>query len=49
MSDQGHWITVQYGADQLAYVSEEDVKRVLLVDEAIPLDRERKLCGYSGR
>ncbi|MDO5345130.1 MAG: cell wall hydrolase [Lachnospiraceae bacterium] len=38
VSDEGHWIGVQVGADQLAYVSEEDVKRVMLVDEAVPLD-----------
>lgn len=47
VSDEGHWITVQYGADQLAYVSEEDVKRVLLVDEAIPLDENGNYVDTS--
>lgn len=38
VSDQGHWLGVQLGADQMAYVSSEDVDRVLLVDTAVPMD-----------
>lgn len=45
VSDEGHWIGIQFGADQLAYVSEEDVKRVLLVDEAVPLG---EISGEDG-
>ena len=36
--DGGHWLGVQYGADDLAYVSSEDVTRVLLLDTAVPKD-----------
>ncbi len=34
--DQGHWLQVQVGADSLAYVSEDDVSRVLLMNTAVP-------------
>lgn len=36
--DEGHWLQVQRGADSIAYVSEEDVSRVLLFDTAVPTD-----------
>ena len=36
IEDNGHWITVQHGADSAGFVSEEDVTRVLLVDTAVP-------------
>jgi len=39
-SDEGHWLTVQVGADSAGYVSEEDVARMLLVDTAVPVDGE---------
>lgn len=38
VSDEGHWLGVQLGADQMAYVSSEDVDRVLLVDTAVPMN-----------
>ncbi len=36
--DEGHWLQVQNGADSTAYVSSEDVSRVLLLDTAIATD-----------
>lgn len=33
-----HWIQVQNGADSVAYVSAEDVSRVLLMDTAVAVD-----------
>lgn len=36
--DNGHWIEVQRGADSTAYVSAEDVSRVLLLDTAVSTD-----------
>ena len=33
--DNGHWLEVQRGADSTAYVSAEDVFRVLLLDTAV--------------
>ena len=36
--DNGHWIEVQRGADSTAYVSSEDVSRVLLLDTAVSTD-----------
>ena len=38
VSDEGHWLGVQLGADRTAYVSSEDVNRVLLVDTAVPME-----------
>jgi hypothetical protein len=38
--DGGHWIQVQKGADDVAYVSSEDVSRVLLLDTAVPVDHD---------
>ena len=38
VEDNGHWITVQHGADSAGFVSEEDVTRVLLVDTAVPAE-----------
>ncbi len=40
IQDNGHWITVQNGADSAGFVSEEDVTRVLLVDTAVPASGE---------
>ena len=40
LEDNGHWITVQHGADSAGFVSEDDVSRVLLVDTAVPADGE---------
>ena len=40
IQDNGHWITVQNGADSAGFVSEDDVTRVLLVDTAVPADGE---------
>ena len=40
VSDEGHWLSVQTGADSMAYVPAEDVERVLLLDEAVALDSE---------
>ncbi len=36
--DNGDWLEVQRGADSTAYVSAEDVSRVLLLDTAVPSD-----------
>ncbi len=36
--DEGHWLQVQNGADSTAYVSAEDVSRVLLLDTAVAAD-----------
>ncbi len=36
--DNGHWLQVQRGADDVAYVSAEDVSRVLLLDTAVATD-----------
>lgn len=36
--DNGHWLQVQNGADSTAYVSAEDVSRVLLLDTAVATD-----------
>ena len=40
IQDNGHWITVQNGADSAGFVSEDDVTRVLLVDTAVPAEGE---------
>ncbi len=40
--DYGHWLQVQRGADNVAYVSSEDVSRVLLLDAAVPTDAMRR-------
>ena len=40
IQDNGHWISVQKGAETAGYVSEEDVTRVLLVDTAVPAEGE---------
>ncbi len=36
--DEGHWLQVQRGADSTAYVSSDDVSRVLLLDTAVATD-----------
>ena len=36
--DNGHWLQVQKGADSTAYISSEDVSRVLLLDTAVATD-----------
>jgi hypothetical protein len=38
--DGGNWIQVQKGADDVAYVSAEDVSRVLLLDTAVAVDSD---------
>lgn len=38
VQDNGHWLQVQRGADDTAYVSSEDVTRVLLLDTAVAKD-----------
>ncbi|MDO4298527.1 MAG: SH3 domain-containing protein, partial [Lachnospiraceae bacterium] len=38
LEDNGHWLTVKLDAKNKAYVSEDDVVRVLLVDAAMPKD-----------
>ena len=38
--DNGHWLEVQNGADSTAYVSAEDVSRVLLLDTAVPVNAQ---------
>lgn len=38
VEDFGHWLQIQYGADRLAYVSEEDVTHVLLLETAVGKD-----------
>lgn len=47
--DNGHWLQVQSGADSTAYVSAEDVSRVLLLDTAVPTETEASSQeSYSG-
>jgi hypothetical protein len=38
LQDNGHWLQVQNGADSMAYVSSDDVSRVLLFDTAVAKD-----------
>lgn len=38
LQDNGHWLQVQRGADDTAYVSSEDVTRVLLLETAVAKD-----------
>ena len=45
--DGGHWLAVQYGADDLAYLSSEDVTRVLLLDTAVAKDESYKDAGQA--
>lgn len=45
--DGGHWLGVQYGADDLAYVSSEDVTRVLLLDTAVSKDESYTDSGET--
>lgn len=50
--DNGHWLQVQRGADDVAYVSAEDVSRVLLLDTAVATEAaqassETYTDGYS--
>jgi hypothetical protein len=46
--DDGHWLQVQKGADDTAYVSSEDVARVLLLDTAIARETEdEETAGYN--
>lgn len=46
LSDEGHWLNVQYGADMSGFVSEEDVSRIVLVDAAVPVDGMEQ-AGYG--
>jgi hypothetical protein len=45
--DGGHWIQVQKGADDVAYVSSEDVSRVLLLDTAVAVDHDGQDASES--
>lgn len=38
VEDGGHWLTVQYNADSTAWVSSEDVARVLILETAVSKD-----------
>ncbi len=40
VEDDGHWLTVQYGADDTAAVSDDDVSRVLILDTAVSKDED---------
>jgi len=46
VSDEGHWLLVQQGADQAGYVSEDDASRMLLVDTAVPVEGEDEESSY---
>ena len=39
--DNGHWLEVQNGADSTAYVSSDDVSRVLLLDTAVSIEDQQ--------
>ena len=45
--DEGNWLQVQNGADSTAYVSAEDVSRVLLLDTAVAVDGGASDESYS--
>lgn len=47
VEDNGHWLTVQYSEDTLAYVSEDDVQRAMLLDAAIPNWEEEETEEYA--
>lgn len=47
VEDFGHWLQVQYGADNLAYVSEEDVTHVLLFETAVGKDDVYEGLNYT--
>ena len=47
VSDEGHWLLVQQGADSAGYVSEDDASRMLLVDTAVPADGEDIASTYT--
>lgn len=50
VEDGGHWLTVQSDADSVAYLSEDDVTRVLILDTAVDKDGEyRTHAEYFGR
>lgn len=46
VSDEGHWLLVQQGADNAGYVSEDDASRMLLVDTAVPVSGEDEASSY---
>ena len=41
VNNNGHWLEVQTGKDETAYVSEEDTDLVILVDSAYAIDEEK--------
>ena len=47
VSDEGHWLLVQQGADSAGYVSEDDASRMLLVDTAVPADGQDIASTYT--
>ena len=47
VSDEGHWLLVQQGADSAGYVSSEDASRMLLVDTAVPADGNDVVSTYN--
>ncbi len=47
VSDEGHWLVVQQGADNAGFISEEDASRMLLVDTAVPVDGEEAPSSYQ--
>lgn len=47
VEDFGHWMQVQYGADNLAYVSKEDVTPVLLFETAVDKDDVYEGLNYT--
>ena len=47
VSDEGHWLLVQQGADSAGYMSEDDASRMLLVDTAVPADGEDIASTYT--
>lgn len=46
--DGGKWLQVQRGADSTAYVSSEDVSRVLLLDTAVAVEGQAQETADSG-
>lgn len=40
VEDAGHWLTVQYTADDTAYMSSDDVSKVLILETAVDKDAE---------
>ena len=51
VNNNGHWLEVRIGEDETAYVSEEDIDMVILVDSAYGVDEEGPsfLAGTSAK